>query len=279
MNICADSSILADELPRRSLNPVIKLTFLGVGGAMASHPADNHTALLVEHADLLLLMDCGPTIMRQLERAGLTAGDPTHLYLSHQHGDHLLGLPMLLLNRVLFWPNRPLCVVAEGELLALAQQIVRIAYPDLELQMSSTVQYAALKTDESSDLPATSGARYTLAAGRHSVPTWAIRLDFAAGSLVYSSDTGRSEEIARLAVGTDTLVHEAYFVDSPEKTYENHSLTEDVAALAQQAGAKTLALVHRKDPSREAASAYYAAAARYFNGVILTPQAGDSYQF
>ena len=90
---------------------------------MASQPADNHTALLVQHGDLTLLLDCGPTIMRQLERVGMTAGDPTHVYLSHQHGDHLLGLPMLLLNRVLFWPDRPLTVVAESRVLAVGTAV------------------------------------------------------------------------------------------------------------------------------------------------------------
>lgn len=243
---------------------------------MATQPADNHTALLIQHGELTLLLDCGPTIMRQLERVGMTAGDPTHVYLSHQHGDHLLGLPMLLLNRVLFWPDRPLTVVAESSVLALAQQLVQIAYPDL--RMSPTVEYVALQNDRSGDLPAAVDVRYTLAAGRHSVPTWAVRLDFAAGSLVYTSDTGRSEEVARLAVGADTLVHEAYFADPPDKTYDNHSVTSDVATLAAQAGVKTLALVHRQDPSPDASPFYRAAAERHFSGAILVPQAGDSYQ-
>jgi ribonuclease BN (tRNA processing enzyme) len=37
---------------------------------MATQPVDNHTALLVEADDATLLLDCGPTIMRQLERVG-----------------------------------------------------------------------------------------------------------------------------------------------------------------------------------------------------------------
>ncbi len=258
---------------------MIKLTFLGVGGAMASHPADNHTALVVQRDTLTLLLDCGPTIMRQLERVGMTAGDPTHVYLSHQHGDHILGLPMLVLNRVLFWRDLPLYVLAEPAVLELAQQLIQIAYPDLDNEMSPVIRYVALRSSEHGELPAAAGVRYQLAAGRHSVPTWAIRLDFADGSLVYTSDTGRSEDVARLAVGVDTLVHEAYFLDPPEKTFDNHSVAADAAALAEQSGAKTLALVHRKEPSPEAVPAYHSAAALHFNGTILVPQAGDNYTF
>lgn len=258
---------------------MIQLTFLGVGGAMASHPADNHTALVARQGQLTLLLDCGPTIMRQLERVGMTVGDPTHVYLSHQHGDHILGLPMLLLNRVLFWRERPLYVIAEPAVLALAQQLVQIAYPDLDSEMFPVVRYVALQPGESAELPAAAGVRWQLAAGRHSVPTWAVRLDFPEGSLVYTSDTGRSEEIARLAVGVDTLVHEAYFSEPPEKTYDNHSVTADAAALAQRAAVKTLALVHRLHPDPENAPAYLAAAASNFSGAILVPQPGDTYQF
>lgn len=255
----------------------MKLTFLGVGGAMASQPADNHTALVLQHEQLTLLLDCGPTIMRQLERVGMNAGDPTHVYLSHQHGDHLLGLPMLLLNRVLFWRDRPLTVVAESNVLAFAQQLVQIAYPDL--RMSPTVEYVALQESGSSNLPAAADARYTLAAGRHSVPTWAVRLDISGKSMVYSSDTGQSEQIAQLAVGADMLVHEAYFAGPPEKNYDTHSVAADVAAMAAQAGVKTLALVHRQEPDIAAAPIYLAAAAHHFNGTILVPQAGDMYEY
>ena len=44
-----------------------QITFLGVGGAMAQAPADNHTAFLVRTNTSTILLDSGPSIMRQLE--------------------------------------------------------------------------------------------------------------------------------------------------------------------------------------------------------------------
>lgn len=254
---------------------MITLTFLGVGGALASQPADNHTAMLLQRGELTLLLDCGPTIMRQLEQADLTAGDPTHVYISHQHGDHLLGLPMLLLNRVLFWPERPLWVVGEAQVLALAQDLVRIAYPDLESEITPTVRFAALSESSQADLPGAPGVRYALARGRHSVPSWGIRLELGATSVVYSSDTAPSREIEALAAGASVLVHEAFFVQRPEQPSESHSVAEDVGMLAARAAVQTLALVHRKDPGAEAAPVYCAAAGRAFRGRIVAPLAGE----
>lgn len=245
---------------------------------MASNPADNHTALLLESEGLSLLLDTGPTIMRQLERVGRTAGDPTHVFLSHQHGDHMLGLPMLLLNRVLFWPDRTLWVMAEASVLELAQQVTQIVFPDLKREMASTIRFVALQSRQAGALPGAGNVHYRLAQGRHSVPSWGIRLELADAVVVYSSDTGRSDEIAALAEGATMLVHEAFFLAPPEQPFENHSVTREVAALAERAKVRTLALVHRQAPGREAESAYCTAAESAFSGGVLVPQAGECVQ-
>lgn len=251
--------------------------FLGVGGAMAADPADNHTALAVRHGSHLLLLDCGPTVMRQLERVGLTAGDPTHVVVSHQHGDHSLGLPMLLLNRVLFWPDRPLTVLAVAPVLTVLKQLTHLAYPDLGRRLTQTVTFAPLAEGNVHPLPAADGIAYELAPAKHSVPSWAIRLNFAeGGSLVYSADTGPSPAVARLAAGADLLVHDTYYLETPAPWLENHSSAEQVAALAETAGVKTLALVHRELTDEASAAAYVAAAQRQFSGRVLAPMAGDS---
>ncbi|MCS6843761.1 MAG: MBL fold metallo-hydrolase [Caldilineales bacterium] len=256
------------------------VTFLGVGGAMAADPADNHTALAVRHGPHLLLLDCGPTIMRQLERVGLTAGDPTHVVVSHQHGDHSLGLPMLLLNRVLFWPDRPLAVLAVPSVLTVLKQLTHLAYPDLGRRLTQTVSFVPLAEASVQPLPDAAEVTYELAPGKHSVPSWAVRLNFPGGrSLVYSADTGPAATVARLAAAADLLVHDTYYLETPEPWLENHSSAEQVAALAETAGVKALALVHRELTDEASAAAYVAAAQRQFSGRVFAPMAGDAFTF
>jgi ribonuclease Z len=258
-----------------------EITFLGVGGAMAAQPADNHTALLVEADGTTLLLDCGPTIMRQLERVGGDAGLPSHIYLSHQHGDHILGLPMLLLNRVIFFPDQPLAVLAMPGVLHAAQELVGLVYPDLKQRMQDHVEFVPLvETEENQPWPGVAGLSYRLACGQHSVPSYALRLDWNSGqSMVYSADTGPEPAIGRLAAGVDLLVHDCFYLVASSADLSSHSAADQVGQLAAQAGVKAVALVHRMRTERPLAQQYRAEAARYFRGDILTPHAGDQFIF
>lgn len=255
-----------------------QVIFLGVGGAMAQAPADNHTAFLIRERTSTVLLDSGPSIMRQLELAGVGVEELTHIYISHQHGDHSLGLPMVLLNRALFWPELALTVMAAPEVLHAARGIVELAYPDLMERMDTIVSFTPLDTNPSSSpLPCDATVTYRLAPGSHTVPTWAIRLDFSSGkSLVVSADTGLSESVARLATGATLLVHDSFDLTPPADGSHFHSSAGQVGELANKAGVQTLALVHRQDTSNQAAFSYRLLAAKHFGGEILVPQAGDT---
>jgi len=254
-----------------------KIIFLGVGGALAQAPADNHTAFLLRARASTILLDSGPSIMRQLELAGVEVEELTHIYISHQHGDHSLGLPMVLLHRILFSPQLPLTVMAAPAVLHAAHSIVALAYPDLIERMDAIIGFTPLDTNPSpSPLPLDATVTYRLAPGRHTVPTWAIRLDFSSGkSLVVSADTGLAEPIARLATGATLLVHDSFDLTPPADGSPIHSSAGQVGELADQAGVHTLALVHRQDTSEQAALSYRTLAAKHFGGEILVPQAGD----
>ena len=75
----------------------MRVHFLGCGDAFGSG-GRNHSAYLIETQERLVLLDCGPTALLSMKRAGL---DPRRLdvvLLSHLHGDHFGGLPFLFLE-------------------------------------------------------------------------------------------------------------------------------------------------------------------------------------
>ncbi len=249
---------------------------------MPVDPATDHTALLVRHStgndeDATILLDCGPGIMDQLEKTGVEAGDLTHVFISHQHGDHTLGFPMLLLQRALHWPEQPLTVLAMPSVLDVLERLIMLVYPDLANRVAQAVRFTpSMSGPGTHDLPGAPGVRYASAPGKHSVKTWGVRLDFSGGrSLVYSGDTRPSPPIEQMSSGTSLLIHDSFYLHPPEDVANGHSTAAQAAQLAGRAAAEMLALVHRQETTDSAAADYRAIASQHFAGAVLVPHAGQ----
>jgi len=56
----------------------------------------NHTAIFFSFGNEKILVDCGEGTQRQLRIAGISPAKITRIFISHWHGDHVLGLPGLI---------------------------------------------------------------------------------------------------------------------------------------------------------------------------------------
>jgi ribonuclease Z len=74
---------------------MIEIIFLGTS-AMAPTKDRNHTSIFIRRFKEYMLFDCGEGTQRQLKIAGISPQKISNIYLSHWHGDHMLGLPGLV---------------------------------------------------------------------------------------------------------------------------------------------------------------------------------------
>ncbi|MDW8083865.1 MAG: ribonuclease Z [Candidatus Caldarchaeum sp.] len=73
----------------------MKLVFLGTSGGMPTKKR-GLPAIAIRLKSSLLLLDCGEGTQRQFINAGIGTKPSFHIFLTHLHGDHVLGLPGLL---------------------------------------------------------------------------------------------------------------------------------------------------------------------------------------
>ena len=226
----------------------LRLTVLGCSSA-APHAAWPASGYLVEWEETTLLLDVGQGVVRRLENL-LDPRSLTAVVVGHMHADHYLDLAGL---RYLFpWaeqadPRLPLHIPpgARERLDALATAISeRSGFFDVAFDIAEYDPAVPLRIG-----PLT----IRFVRSRHYVPAWGLSVEAPDGArLVYTGDTGPSDEMVEFARGADLLLVEAALRRASEDDPARGHLTgEEAIDLARRAGARSALIVHY-DPGRRA---------------------------
>lgn len=89
----------------------MKLHVLGCGDAFGSG-GRNQSGYLVEASDRLFLLDCGPTTLLAMKKAGFDPRRLDVILLSHLHGDHFGGIPFFFIEYLYQKPRDNLLHIA-----------------------------------------------------------------------------------------------------------------------------------------------------------------------
>ncbi|MGD8967381.1 MAG: MBL fold metallo-hydrolase [Anaerolineae bacterium] len=226
---------------------MVNVTFLGTGGAFSVGRRTN-LALLIESGRFRMLVETGPMVVQQLDRVGLRSSDIDRLFVSHAHGDHVLGFPMLALNRL--QASGPLHVYAGLSTIASLRILSALAFSSLSPD-SLDLRWHSLSEERPDAIDLPMGIRLRTMVPDHppDAPTLAARWDFENGpSVAFITDTRPCDVSVELARGSDLLIHEASFsaVLEPEASPGDHyhSTAKQAGDIARQAGCPRLALVH-----------------------------------
>jgi ribonuclease Z len=224
-----------------------EIVFLGTGGAFSTERRSN-TALLIDAPDFRVLLEAGPTVVQQLIHAGVPPADIEHLFVSHSHGDHTLGFPMLILNRLN--ATSRLNIYSAQDTISTLKMLWTLAYPDFDSNYlkSDWHRLSDRGVDEVKPTPGVT-LHTTVVPYPPGALTLAARWDFEGGpSISFATDTIPNAATIQLARGSDLLVHEASYsaVLQPDvnAAMHFHSTARQAGEVARQAGCRQLALVH-----------------------------------
>jgi ribonuclease Z len=250
----------------------VKVTFLGTSGAWPS--ARHNNVCFVAHSREPVLFECGPSILYQLAVAGIDPGELRTVIISHIHGDHSLGLPMLLTAAQIARRKRPLMVCAPSSAIEPLKRVCTTVYPGLGRIVSSLVEWQPM--DEASPGTLTLPGQATAGTARadHSVPVVSSHVCFEPEgvSIAFSGDTAPCERVAANAEGAHLLAHEANWSETlGTETGRGHSTAADAGRVAALAKAQRLALVHTSRDLAGCERELETEAAAQFKGEVLAP--------
>jgi len=250
-----------------------QLILLGTGAAW-SGPARENTYMLLRGAAINILIDVAGSPAQRLAQIGLGPHEIDSILLTHNHPDHIYGLPIFILNAWMAGRRKPLDIYGLPETLRAAQMMLKAidtrAWPDF-----FKIKYHTLMVNPRAILAL---AEFEIEAmqSKHFVPTIALRLtNRATGKCVaYSADTSPDEHIVQIARGADVLLHEATQLDESK---EGHSSALEAGQAAAAADVKRLILIHVPPEVRE--QKWRRAAKQHFRGRVSVARDFDVIEF
>lgn len=243
-----------------------RLVILGSKGGPAIRPGGpSPTSMLLETGARRIVIDCGLGVTRGLVDAGVPLKDLDLVLVTHLHSDHVLELGPLLHTAWTAGLKSPVRVFGpEGTGALWNAFVVSLAY-DIDLRIADEgrpdLRNLVVLTEYSEGtLLAEDGITVTALRVDHPPVTdcFALKVESADTSIVFSSDTAYFPPLAEFARGADILVHEAMLANGVDRLVArtgnaarlkahlvaSHTYAEDAGRIAREAGAGHLVINH-----------------------------------
>lgn len=213
------------------------------------------------------LVDCGPGVVRRAaaaHRAGVEAlavENLKHLFVTHLHSDHTIGLPDLILTPWVLERDEPLAVYGPPGICAMTEHILEAYKEDIRvriegLEPANTVGYQ-VSVHEIEPGTIYRDANVTVRAFPVKHGAWScaygFRFETPGRTIVISGDTTPTSSLVENATGCDVLIHEVYsqagFETRPPEWQryhaDSHTSSVQLAEIAAKVQPGLLILYHQ----------------------------------
>lgn len=217
----------------------MELLFIGVGEACDSE--HGNTSILVTSGDTTrkkILLDCGFSVPHRFFHFCDDPNELDYLWISHFHGDHFFGLPLLLLRLREMKREKPLTIIGQKVIREKTMAVMELAYPGCMDRLNYKLIFKTVKLTEPLQLDKLS---FRVAKTIHSQVNYGLLIDDGSSRLYYSGDGRPTDKVRKLIHGCDIVIHEAF---TKEDIFPDHSSMLSCRQLLFDKSVKRLALVH-----------------------------------
>jgi ribonuclease Z len=147
----------------------LRIVFLGTSGSMPTQERSS-SSVAVRRRGEIIIFDCGEGTQRRMVAARLGFRRHTRIFISHMHGDHVLGLPGLIQTMTLLHRERALNIYGPQGLTAFIEAFSSVlGGPGFPLTVNEILSEGIVHA----------GSEYTVRAIKadHEDPSWSYVLE------------------------------------------------------------------------------------------------------
>jgi len=214
-------------------------TLLGTSGGMSS-PHRASAGLVVEYKGKTILFDCGDMTSVQMMKSNIKVTSLDHIFISHAHIDHYIGLPMLIMHHMMLSQReKPLVIHAPMAVIDAIKPIfknypIKSPFPvvfepihDIQLIGNGIMKVKSFRVAHS----ITDCYGFSIS-------------DDMGHKIVYSGDTSPCDNVINESSEADILFHEGTFTSDYDKNLFGHTTVKDAINIGISAQVYKLVLMH-----------------------------------
>ncbi len=256
----------------------MKLTMLGTGNAAVTE-CYNTCFVLEDSGETLLVDGGGGFVVERLKKAGYNWQDIHHIFVTHKHIDHLLGILWMIrmisqgMNRGSF--ESEVWIYSHSEVIDILRTMADTLLSEKETRHIGGRLHLVPLAD-GGEFTALSRRVQVFDIGSTKAKQFGFTLYCGEGRVTCCGDEPYNPCEEKYARGSQWLLHEAFCLYDERdifKPYQkHHSTVKDACELAESLNVKNLVLYHTEDKHIKERKALYTAEGKlYYSGNLFVP--------
>ncbi len=258
----------------------MKLTMLGTGNALVTECYN--TCFILEDKGQLFMTDGGGgnTVLHQIKHAGYDWMDIRHIFVTHKHVDHLLGI---------VWMVRMICqfmnhgeykgeafIYSHREVLDLLRDMAdKLLQKKESVYIDKRLHFVEVSDGESREIIGHKVTFFDIQSTK--AKQFGFQMELEEGkTLTCCGDEPLTSELEKYAEGSEWMLHEAFCLYSQADIFDpyekHHSTVKDACEMAERLGVKNMLLYHTEDRNLKNRKALYREeGGKYYHGSLWIP--------
>lgn len=258
------------------MNKIIMLG-TGCGGTMDLY----NTCFVIQNKNGNFLVDTGGSIeiIKRLKKINISLKDLKHIFISHQHTDHILGLiwmfkkigVMIMHNEI----DENINIYCNDSVYTAIKEISKQVLPKkLNDLLDTKINYHILVDKETKNINGFDYEFFDVKARGDKLFGFKTKINNK--TLTFLGDETLNSEVSDIVKNSDYVMHEAFCLESEENIFhayeKHHSTVKHACEIMNDLDIKNLVLYHTEESHGiNRKDLYENEGKKYFNGNVIVP--------